>query len=59
MRIKLKNIIYFKFELNDEIENTSFFFTKEQRKLEIKRIRTQLKKITYDKLGLKDEIENK
>jgi hypothetical protein len=40
----LKNIVYFKFELNDEIENTSFFFTKDQRKLEIKRIRTQLKK---------------
>ena len=34
-------------------------FTKRNKKIIIKRIRTKLKKITYPKLRLKDEIENK
>jgi len=35
------------------------FFTKDRKKLEIKRIRTKLKKIIYHKIELKDKIEDK
>jgi len=40
----LKNIVYFKFELNDEIKNTSFFFYKK-----LKKIRNQKNKDSIEK----------
>jgi len=54
-----KNIIYYEFGLKNEIENQKSYKKTNEKKLEIKWIRTKLKKIIYEKLGLSDEIENK
>jgi len=57
LRGKWVKIIYYKFRLNDEIENNEIFIKKSIKK--IKRIRIKLKKNTCDKIGLKDEVKNK
>jgi hypothetical protein len=59
MMTKLKKIVYYKFELKDEIKNKLNFYKRAKEKIRNQKNKDQIEKYNICKLELNDEIKNK